>query len=204
MRRGRLARGIRAPIKDWLDEPQNWIVVRGRLMRPYRHKQFHSFGAGSVIHRPDWIYGPRKIGIGSGCVILKSVWLSAERPAWSKDGLAIELGNRVGVRPYCTISAAESIVIEDNVVISAFTSILDSDHTFGEDGSRPVWEYPMVTEPVRIGRGSWIGERVTVLKGSRIGVQCAIGANSVVRGEIPDYSVAVGVPARVVGTTRKD
>ncbi len=60
---------------------------------------------------------------------------------------------------------------------------------------------PSVSEPVSIGQGTWIGERATVLKGSSIGRHCAIGANSVVRGHIPDFSVAVGSPARVVGTT---
>ena len=55
--------------------------------------------------------------------------------------------------------------------------------------------------PVRIGRGSWIGDHATVLRGSTIGEFCMIGANSVVRGDIPDRSVAVGSPARVVGRT---
>ena len=52
---------------------------------------------------------------------------------------------------------------------------------------------------VRVGRGTWIGERCAVLKGAQIGECCVIGANSVVKGEIPPYSVAVGAPARVVG-----
>jgi acetyltransferase-like isoleucine patch superfamily enzyme len=61
---------------------------------------------------------------------------------------------------------------------------------------------PLVSTPVRIGEGTWIGERVAVLRGADIGRCCMIGANSVVRGEIPDYSIAVGAPARVVGSTR--
>ena len=50
-----------------------------------------------------------------------------------------------------------------------------------------------------IGRGTWLAERVAVLRGSSIGRCCIVGANSVVRGELPDYSIAVGAPARVVG-----
>jgi acetyltransferase-like isoleucine patch superfamily enzyme len=61
----------------------------------------------------------------------------------------------------------------------------------------------MVSSPVRVGAGTWIGERVAVLRGANIGRCCIIGANSVVRGEIPDYSIAVGAPARVVGSTRE-
>jgi serine acetyltransferase len=52
--------------------------------------------------------------------------------------------------------------------------------------------------PVTIGNGSWLGHGVMVLPGSHIGRHVVIGANSVVSGDIPDYSVAVGVPARVI------
>ena len=58
---------------------------------------------------------------------------------------------------------------------------------------------PVETAPVRIGRGTWLAERVAVLRGANIGRCCIVGANSVVRGEIPDYSIAVGAPAKVVG-----
>jgi acetyltransferase-like isoleucine patch superfamily enzyme len=59
------------------------------------------------------------------------------------------------------------------------------------------------TSPVRIGEGTWIGDRVAVLRGANIGKQCVIGTNSVVRGTIPDYSIAVGAPAKVVGSTKR-
>jgi acetyltransferase-like isoleucine patch superfamily enzyme len=100
-----------------------------------------------------------------------------------------------------TISAHESVVIEDDVLIAAWTSIYDSDHTLGREGN-PVW-HPDVTSPVRVGRGSWLGERVAVLRGADIGEHCIVGANSVVKGAIPDFSVAAGAPARVVGSTRE-
>ena len=77
----------------------------------------------------------------------------------------------------------------------------DSDHTLGPRGNA-IW-YPAVTAPVRIGRGTWLGERVAVLRGADIGAHCIVGANSVVKGRIPDYSIAVGAPARVVGSTRE-
>ena len=51
--------------------------------------------------------------------------------------------------------------------------------------------------PVRIGEGSWLGENVCVI-GANIGKHCVIGANSVVTHDIPDYSIAVGVPAKVI------
>ena len=59
----------------------------------------------------------------------------------------------------------------------------------------------VVGEPT-VGEGTWIGERVAVLRGADIGEFCIIASNSVVRGVIPPYSVAAGSPARVVGSTR--
>jgi acetyltransferase-like isoleucine patch superfamily enzyme len=178
------------------------VVWRGRLLAPWRRRQFAAFGADSILHRPDWIAHPEKIEIGSSVLMFHGLWLAAERPTLNRPGPAIRIGDHVGVRPYCTISAAESVTIEDGVIISAFTSILDSDHTFA-DGRPNVMHNPMVSSPVRVGAGTWIGERVAVLRGANIGRCCIIGANSVVRGEIPDHAIAVGAPARVVGSTRE-
>ena len=50
---------------------------------------------------------------------------------------------------------------------------------------------------VVIGEGSWLGEHVCVI-GASIGKNCVIGANSVVTHDVPDYSIAVGVPAKVI------
>lgn len=52
--------------------------------------------------------------------------------------------------------------------------------------------------PVSIGNCSWLGQNVCVLPGALIGEHCVIGANSVVTSPIPDFSVAVGAPARVM------
>ena len=54
-----------------------------------------------------------------------------------------------------------------------------------------------------IGSGSWIGHGTVVLPGSQIGRNVVIGANSVVSGVIPDHSVAVGAPARVIRTVNE-
>jgi lipopolysaccharide O-acetyltransferase len=174
------------------------VELEARLMRPLRTRRFHAFGPGSILHRPLWVYGPQQIAIGADVLILHRAWLSVETPAWDLPAPTIRIGDRVGIRPFCTISAAERIVIEDDVVLSAFSTVIDSDHTFRQ-GNPNVMHNELATSPVHVGRGTWIGERVAVLRGARIGACCMIGANSVVRGEIPDYSVAVGAPARVVG-----
>jgi lipopolysaccharide O-acetyltransferase len=174
------------------------VVLRSRVQRPYRVRRFESFGPNAIVHRPLAVLGPHKIAVGAHSLILDGTWLSVEPSAWDTPGPVLRIGERVGIRPYVTISAAESIVIEDDVIIASFCSVIDSDHTF-DLGYPNVMHNPLATAPVRIGRGTWLGERVAVLRGADIGRCCIIGANSVVRGRIPDYSIAVGAPARVVG-----
>jgi acetyltransferase-like isoleucine patch superfamily enzyme len=140
------------------------------------------------------------MSIGDEVIVMHSAWFEIGEAAFDLRDPVLRIGDRVAIRSHCTISAAESVVIEDDVLIAGYTSIYDSDHTVNGPGN-PVWN-PQVTAPVRIGRGSWLGERVTVLRGADIGEQCIIGAGSVVKGEIPSHSIAVGVPARVVGSTQ--
>jgi acetyltransferase-like isoleucine patch superfamily enzyme len=189
---------VPAPLIDLVRYPMRRVELRAILMRPYWKWRFHSFGDDAIVHRPGGILGPRQIAIGSHTLILQGCHLAVETPAWSLPAPVLRIGNRVGIRPHCLISAAESIVIEDDVIIGAFSSVIDSDHTFRE-GRPNVMHNSLATAPIRIGRGTWLAERVAVLRGSSIGRCCIVGANSVVRGELPDYSIAVGAPARVVG-----
>jgi acetyltransferase-like isoleucine patch superfamily enzyme len=174
------------------------VALRGRLIEPYRRRCFHAFGPSAIVHKPACIHGAHQMAIGTNSLVLHGTWLSVERPGWDRPAPVLRIGDRVGIRPYCMISATESIVLEDDVIVGAFTSVIDSDHTFAL-GHPNVMHNPLETAPVRIGRGTWVAERVAVLRGADIGRCCIIGANSVVRGEIPDYSIAVGAPARVVG-----
>ncbi len=177
------------------------VVMRARFMHPYWRRRFRRFGDHSILHRPDWVYGPHQIEIGERVVVLKSIWLAVERVAWNLPAPVLRIGDGVAIRPYCTISAAESIVIEDDVVLSSFSTVIDSDHVHSGASDNVVWGGKLATSPIRIGRGTWIGERVAILRGSDIGRSCTIGSNSVVRGRIPDHSIAVGAPAKVVGST---
>jgi acetyltransferase-like isoleucine patch superfamily enzyme len=67
-----------------------------------------------------------------------------------------------------------------------------------QDGSRNSSEQPLDIRPVIIGEESHIGANSAVLAGITIGKRCQIGAGSVVTRDIPDFSVAVGNPARVI------
>ena len=180
------------------DEPAERKRLRNKLVRPYRVLRFQHFGRRAAIDEPYWLYGEHRTSIGHHVAIGKMAWLSVERPAWDKPGPVLDIGPHTIIRQGVTISASESVVIEEYVGLGGYCSINDSNHTFSvKDGA--IHNAPVVTAPVRIGAGTWIGDRVAILAGANIGKGCFIGTNSIIRGDIPDYSIVVGMPGRVVG-----
>lgn len=173
------------------------VMLGGQLRRPFWRPRFRSFGPGSVLHRPVWISGADRIAVGRGCVLLRPLLTASRAPV---DGAqpALRIGDRVMMHPFASITAVESVTIEDDVSIASLSTVSDATADVAT-ASGPV-ETPAA---VRIGRGTGIGQRVAILAGSKVGRHCYIEANSVVSGEIPDCSVATGVPARVVGRTRE-
>lgn len=110
----------------------------------------------------------------------------------------IVIGNRVTATSNLTIGAHQEVVIEDDVLFASNINITDGLHGF-TDATEPYKYQPIFRiAPIRIGRGCWIGQNVVVMPGVVIGEQTIVGANSVVTGNLPPRSIAVGAPARVI------
>jgi acetyltransferase-like isoleucine patch superfamily enzyme len=169
-----------------------------------RGKRFGRFGAGSVICFPTTtIMNEHYIHIGSGTMIGAHVALSAGMVP-GQQCLAdpvVRIGDRCLIGRGSGIVGHLEIVIGDDVWTGHHEYITDQNHDY-RDLDRPISQQTQPEQPVSIGDGSWLGHGSVVLPGARIGRHVVIGANSVVTGEIPDYSVAVGAPARVVTTLR--
>ena len=63
---------------------------------------------------------------------------------------------------------------------------------------------PILTGPVKIGSGTYLGSQAVVLPGVTIGSRCVVGSNSFVNRDLPDRTIAVGSPARPVGRVEGD
>jgi lipopolysaccharide O-acetyltransferase len=107
------------------------------------------------------------------------------------------LGSGIEFNDYCHIACMHSISIGDDCLIASKVFITDHNHSFGRIDI-PIKLQGIVTEPVIIGKNCWIGENVSILKGSQIGDNCIIGANSVVNRSFAGNSIIAGVPARVI------
>ena len=108
------------------------------------------------------------------------------------------IGRNVYVGAYCSLGDVE---LEDDVLLASNVSVMNGSRQHGTQRlDVPIREQPGVFERVTIGRDSWIGERATIA--ANVGRHCVIGAGAVVTKPIPDYSIAIGVPARVVRDRR--
>lgn len=91
------------------------------------------------------------------------------------------------------------VTIGSNVLIGPNVVIRSSDHIFA-DSKIPIREQGHIHGTIIIEDDVWLGANVVVTKNVKIGRGSVIGAGSVVTKNIPEYSIAVGVPAKVVGT----
>ncbi len=167
----------------------------------YREPAFRSLCA-SVGERLSLEYLPAVLGhvrvvIGDDVRISGKIEISCGRVV---DNPEIRIGNRVFLGHQVVLKPNRQIIIEDDVLISSGCYIADSDeHPI--DRAQRVAGRPAPAEKilfVRICRGAWIGRGSYILKGVTIGEGAIVGAASVVRQDVPPFSVAVGNPASIV------
>lgn len=128
--------------------------------------------------------------------------------AWKSYGAQcfnpnITIGKNVSMMENCQISCCSKITIGDGCLFGANVFITDNLHgnnTVEQLSISPLQRPLYVKGEVHIGSNVWIGRNVCIMPGVTIGDGVIIGANTVVTHDIPAYSVAAGVPAKVIKT----
>jgi acetyltransferase-like isoleucine patch superfamily enzyme len=145
------------------------------------------------------IFNEQYIQIGAGTMIGPQVTLSAGMVPGQQcvTNPVVRIGDRCLIGKGSGIVGHLAIDIGNDVWTGHHVYITDQNHGF-EDLALPISRQSMPERPVTIGDGSWLGYGTVVLPGATIGRHVVVGANSVVTGALPDYSVAVGAPARVI------
>lgn len=127
-----------------------------------------------------------------------------QSPIFIELGYNISFGNNFWANFNFTVLDNNKITIGNDVMIGANCTLATSLHPLcwqdrnmkvQNDGTIYAPEY---TRPITIGDNCWIASNVTIIGGVHIGNGCVIGAGSVVTKDIPDNSLAVGVPCRVI------
>ena len=109
----------------------------------------------------------------------------------------ISVGNDIYIAPKCVFLIGKSLLIEDQVMIAFNTLVTDGNHTKIRETKSYRFGY-REQKPVLIKFGSWIGGNSVILPGAIIGKGSVVGAGTVVRGIIPDESLIVGNPMRII------
>ncbi|MEZ5416456.1 MAG: acyltransferase [Vicinamibacterales bacterium] len=136
----------------------------------------------------------RGIRIGHGVFVGRNTILSC------KNG-DIVLEDRANLGFNCEIFSASTVRVGADVLMAAYTSLVGGDHLYDRTDI-PVLQQGRTARGIDVGAGVWLGTHVVVTDGARIGRDAIIGAGAVVVGEVPEFAIAVGTPARVLRDRR--
>ena len=171
-----------------------------------------AFGANVVIRHPH------KIQIGDNVVVDDNCCLDAKgatnRGIVLGDGVFvgrntilsckngnITLGEHANVGFNVEIFSAADVRVGTRTLIAAYTYLVGGDHLF-DRVDVPVLHQGRTARGIDVGDNVWLGAHVVVTDGSRIGRDAVVGAGAVVTGDVPEFHIAAGVPARVIRDRR--
>lgn len=170
-----------------------WFLFRTKLI----DRKVRLFRFPIIIRGRKYIDFGNQLTTGVGC---RFECFPGDNPSSTK----LRFGNNVQLNDYVHIVGMKSIQIGDNVLMASHIFISDNSHgsykcNFQDSDPRiPPTEREYVTAPIKIGNNVWIGEGAIIMPGVTIGDGCVIGAHSFVTKSIPENSVAVGSPAKVI------
>lgn len=194
-------------------EKDNFLLEKTTPLTGEDKALFKYFGERAKILPPLRILNPQNIIVGDVTAIREGCHINAFRdlrflmdyidPAHRGDfdpadyvyDSEIVLGREIQIGRFAFMSCTRSITLEDNVLFSERVFVGDNNHSFSHR------EVPIMQQPnkpgdaVLIGRGTWVGVGAAVLAGTRLGKNCVVGANSVCKGEYPDYAVIAVDPS---------
>lgn len=174
-----------------------YLRLRSSYVQHFLAPACDFFGDHATVMKPWYvsISGPN-ITIGQCLTIVAEPDAQVKIGVWGRepDDGRIQIGHYVLISPGARISAADEIVIGNNVMMANGVYITDSDwHGIYDRVNRPDTD-----SPVHIGDNVWLGDRSTVLKGVTIGDNSIVAAGAVVSKNVPANVVVAGNPAKVV------
>jgi maltose O-acetyltransferase len=137
------------------------------------------------------LYRLAGIRIGHGTVILGRMRLTGTGPVTRR----LVIGRHCVLNENITFNLGAPLTLEDNVSVGMDCLFLTNTHEMGYADFRGG---KIVAKPVRVGRGAWLGARVTVLPGVIIGAGAVVGSGAVVAGDVPANVLSGGVPAKII------
>ncbi len=213
-------------IQIWLDQKaQNFErklqLLRGHLARWRGARVGRRFGlgrgvrllyptcftAGDEVTIEEYSYlhclSRRGVFIGNHTSIDRNLWLHCGGTRKNNPHGFFQIGDESFIGCNAVIGAGGGIRIGSHVCIGQSVNIHAENHCFTAS-NHLIIEQGVSYQGITIEDDVWIGSKVTILDGVTIGQGAVIGAGAVVTESIPPYAIAVGVPARVIGTRKEE
>ena len=206
---------LRYELACWILSPMPGAL--GYLLRGKVYPRLlRSSGGGLVFGRNVCLRHPGRIRLGSGVIVDDNCVLDAKGESdegivigdgavlgrntiLSCKGGGIEIGENTNISANCMLLSESRLSIGRNVLIAGMTYIVAGGNHGIERTDIPIIRQPSVSKGgVRIEDNCWLGANVTVLDGVTVGRDSVVGAGAVVTESVPEFAIAVGVPARVV------
>ena len=153
------------------------------------------FGKGVTLERGVIIDGLLRKGVVLGNNVKIGAYSIMIGAPISNLGEGIVIGNNSAVDAYSFIGSSGFISIGENVMLGQHVSFHPENHVYSRTDI-PIREQGTTRIGITIEDDVWVGANVTFIDGAVVGRGCVIGAGSVVRGKIPPYCIAIGVPAK--------
>ncbi len=138
-----------------------------------------------------WILRLIGFRLGRGTIMAGTPTITGDGNLYKRLAIGSDCWFNIG----CLFDLGAEISIGDNVSIGHEVLVLTSSHRVGPSHKRAL---TLITEPVAIGSGAWIGSRTTILPGVTVGAGAIVAAGSVVHQDVPPDTLVAGAPARAV------
>lgn len=195
-----LARGLTLPMRA--RGVRRWVFRGRRVVVEHAYAVISGPGLiledGVVINAlsRDGIHLGRNVTIGRSAVLTCTGVLA-------RPGVGIRVGDRSAVGSGSFVGGQGGISIGRDVIIGPGVRIFSENHNY-EFLDRPIRSQGETRLGVTIADDCWIGASAVIVDGVSIGTGCVIAAGAVVTKDIPPFSVAAGVPARVLRSRRPE
>ena len=136
------------------------------------------------------------LSFGDNCSVGKNTTIECTGSI-SHIGLGLNIGNNVGLGTHGFFGCAGGIEIGSDTIFGNYVSIHSENHNF-QNMEIPIRLQGVNRKGIKIGENCWIGAKVTILDGAKIGNGCVVAAGAVVKDVFPDNCVIGGVPAKVI------
>ncbi len=192
----RVAYGMGALIR-WCYRVETWCLQAYWREQLQGSRERLSIGEGFRAYAPERITIGDDVSIGRNVTLRALTYYPWSDPAQTFDP-RMEIGSGGFISHGAHLSCVERITLGPRVMIADHVYVADHDHDY-RAADLPIKQQTLVKKgPLSIGADSWIGANACLTGGIAIGKHCVIGAQAVVTSDIPDFSVAVGAPARVI------